>query len=75
MRELMYNRVLFILHKKKRQTLTVSLCYRKKKYSVVSKMLNFLILVHFMRKLKILILSYSTINLRDFVMNCVFLCR
>ena len=75
MREIMYNRALFILHKKHR-TLTLSRRHRtkifdshsKENHFVASKMLNFLIIVLFTRKPKIFVLSYSTLRIISKVM-------
>ena len=69
MRKNMYNRALFILHTK-RQNLTFFTTSKKKEvfdshskenHFFVEKMPNFLSIVLFTRKLKILVLSYSTL--------------
>ena len=68
-RKMMYNRALFSLHKK-RQTLTFSDVigkevfdsHSKENHCMVKKMLNFFIIVLDTRKLKILVLFYSTLT-------------
>ena len=70
MRKTMYNWALVILHKK-RQTLTFSRRHRKEVFNshskenhfLVQKRLSFFIIILFRQKLKILVLSYSTLTL------------
>ena len=73
MRKILYNRALFILHKNVKPShfhdvirKEVFDSHSKENHFVASKMLNFLIIVLFTQKLKILVLSYSTLIRRHF---------